>query len=383
MAGTRAIVIGGGIGGLAAGVALRRAGIDAAVYERSPEIGQLGSGLFLWTNGVRALHHLGLGERVEAMGTAVERFQYLSPSGKVLYEWPVGELGRRTGTPSVGVRRPELQALLAEEVGEALHLGAQCVGVAADADGVTVRFADGREERGDVLIGADGYDSVVATELGLQTEPRYGGYATWRGVVDLAHDSAPPGLARQHVGSDRQCLFLHVGHGRVYWAASQPTAEGELGPKTGLKEWLLAPYREFPEPVAALIEATDEASIRASGIFDREPKTSWGAGRVTLLGDAAHPMLPTQGQGACQALEDAVVLAKCLAAAADPAEGLREYERRRIPRATEFVEGSREVARRGQVKSPIARLIRPLIFKRIMGRMRAHREKLLEADVLS
>jgi len=370
----RVIVVGGGIGGLAAAVSLRRAGIDARVFERASELGEVGSAFFVWTNGMRALMELGLADQVEALGDRVERSEYASRGGKILVEWNVGGVARRLGAPNVAVPRSDLQRVLAEAAGDALELGRECTGVSQDGSGVTAHFADGGEERGDVLIGADGIDSRVADALGLQTERRYGGYSVFRAVAPFRHEAFPAGTFRQSLGRGTSFLFLPVGQGRVYWAASQVAPQSGRPPAAALKEWMLSAFAGYAAPIVPMIEATPAEDIRWLEIFDRDPKARWGEGRVTLLGDAAHAMLPTMAQGACQSLEDAVVLARCFATAADPVSALRAYETRRIERATGYVVHSRRIARMGASRNPIACAIRDRMLKRVMARMIPRRE---------
>src|SRR5262245_56116800 len=161
----RVIIVGGGIGGLAAAVSLRRAGVEATVFERAAELGEVGSAFFVWTNGMRALQEMGLADQVEALGDQIEHSEYSSRSGKLLAEWQCGDVARRLGAPNVAVPRSDLQRVLAEAARDALVLGRECTGVTQDDSGVTARFADGGEEQGDVLVAADGINSVVAESL--------------------------------------------------------------------------------------------------------------------------------------------------------------------------------------------------------------------------
>jgi 2-polyprenyl-6-methoxyphenol hydroxylase-like FAD-dependent oxidoreductase len=370
----RVIVVGGGIGGLAAAVGLRRAGVDVKVYERFTEVGEVGSAFFVWTNGMKALGELGLADKVEPLGDRIERSEYSSRGGKLLAEWRCGDVARRLGAPNVAVPRSDLQRVLAEAAGDALQLGRECTGVSQDDSGVTVRFADGAEERGDVVVAADGIHSVVADQLGLQTELTYGGYSVYRAVTPFQHDAFPRDTFRQHLGRGNSFLFLPVGQGRAYWAASEVAAQSGRPPSDRLKEHMLSTFGKFAPPVVPMIEATPEADIRWLEIFDREPKTGWGERRVTLLGDAAHAMLPTMAQGACQSMEDGVVLAKCLAGESDPVAALRAYEQRRMERANGYVVHSRRIARMGGSKSPIACAIRDRMLPRVMARMIPKRE---------
>ena len=351
---TRAIVVGGGIGGLTTGIALKQAGVDTVVFERTDEYKEAGTGLHIAINAMRALRELGLAEQViERCGTPVERMEFRDSQGKLLMEWPVSELAGRLGVPAVGVTRTTLQALLLEKTGDAVQLGVEVTGFDQDADGVTVRLADGREERGDFLVGADGIWSQTRISLIGDGEPHYAGYLTSRAVIDFDRTLAPLGLFRQFWGRGQVFIAYRVADGRLFWvAATRRDSEGNGG---GLdRRALQERYRTFAEPVPAIIEATPEEAIVEVEAKDRSPVKRWGEGRVTLLGDAAHPMSPTQGQGACQAIEDAVVLRTSLSRTGDVVQALRAYEERRIPRTAKFVRQARIIGRLGCWQAPLA-----------------------------
>ena len=328
----RAVIVGGGIGGLAAAIALRRAGWTPTVFERAQELREVGAGITLWTNAVKVLRRIGVGEQVEALATPLRKSEVRRWDGKLLTELDLGPLSDRLGAPTVGIHRADLQRVLADAVGPDLTLGAACVGFRQDATGVWARFSDGREERGDVLIGADGLRSVVRSQLLGPEKPRYAGYTAWRGVAAVDRPEVPSGVTLLALGRGSQVGYLPIGGGRMYWFATVNVPEGRSDipgrTKGGLLDW----FADWYPPVPAVIEATDEAAIFRNDILDRPPVRTWGAGRVTLLGDAAHPTTPNLGQGGCMAIEDALVLARCLAGATDPPAALRAYEAQRYKR---------------------------------------------------
>jgi 2-polyprenyl-6-methoxyphenol hydroxylase-like FAD-dependent oxidoreductase len=365
----RAIIVGGGIGGVTAAHALRRIGIDARVFERAPtlEAIQIGAGLYLWSNSLQALDHIGLAEPVYAIGAPVEKGQFLTWQGKLLGSWAVGDIGRMLGGATLGVSRPELHRVLAEPLDdEVLTLGAVCTGFTQDNDGVTAHFADGREERGTILVGADGLMSVVRRQLLGDSSPRHAGYVGCRAICHYDDEAAPHGVMRVFWGRGARMVHYRVTGGRMYWLAlARGHAEG--GHRAGgRKAPLLHRYAGWTPPIEAVIEATDEAAIHESDIVDRDPVSRWGEGRVTLLGDAAHPMTPNQAQGACQAIEDAVALGNAVKRDRDPVAALRDYEARRRKRATTFVKTSRRVGRMGLWESRIACALRDQVILRTL-----------------
>ena len=339
----RALVVGGGLGGLAAGCALRQAGIHATVFERATDLGkvQIGGGIQVRSNGMRVMQRLGLAERVADAGQVIETYDIRDYRGRRIGLWPVGEFGRALGAPTVGIRRSELHRVLAEaQESGTVRLGAECTGFAQDPAGVRARFANGGEERGDFLVAADGAHSALRAQLLGAARPRYAGFAIRRAIAEFRDPRLPEGSFVMWYGHRACFLAYHVRPGQLYWYEGHPAPEGTRDPEGGVKAAILDRVRGFAEPVAAAIEATEEGAIHQVDMAGRDPSPRWGEGRVTLLGDAAHAMPFTQGQGLNQALEDAWVLARCVQGAPDVASALRAYEAARMPRTAEIVRGS-------------------------------------------
>jgi 2-polyprenyl-6-methoxyphenol hydroxylase-like FAD-dependent oxidoreductase len=354
----KVVVAGGGIGGLTAAIALRRAGFEVVVFERAAELGEVGAGLLLAANARKALAKIGLAEAVTRLGTPASAGEIRSWHGKVLASIPADELEKKIGTPSAAVHRADLQVLLAREVGErTLRLGSEVGAFEQDDNSVKVLLADGGRQSADILIGADGLRSRVRARLYGPEEPRYAGYTAWRAVVEPEEKLLPWGEGFESWGRGARFGCAHIGKGRVYWFATANAPEGEKdgppGSLDGAKAKLLRLFSGWHWPVADLIKAAEEGTILRTDIYDRDPLGGrWGEGRVTLLGDAAHPMTPNLGQGACQAIEDAVVLARCLGERGATAESLRSYERLRAERVAMVVRRSRRVGLFGQAKNP-------------------------------
>jgi 2-polyprenyl-6-methoxyphenol hydroxylase-like FAD-dependent oxidoreductase len=378
----RALVVGGGIGGLAAAIALRRAGWAADVVERARELGEVGAGIALWANGLAALERLGLGERVRALAMPEGIAGIRLPDGERLFDTASEALRARHGTLVVVLHRAELHGALLDALGrDRVRTGATCVGFAQDASGVTARFADGTTERAALLVGADGLHSVVRAQLHGDGAPRYAGYTSWRGVTRIDAGRVVPA---ETWGRGARFGMTPLADGRVYWFATKDAPPGARSPD-GERAELLRTFGGWHEPIRALIEATPDDAILRHDIADRPPLGRWGEGRVTLLGDAAHPMTPNLGQGACQALEDAVALGRALAAGyplaggPDVARALRAYERARLPRANAFVRRSRAAGEMGQWRHPVAVAVRTFLGRHLFPRLQGR----LLADVLA
>jgi 2-polyprenyl-6-methoxyphenol hydroxylase-like FAD-dependent oxidoreductase len=310
------------------------------------------------------LARLGVADAVLARSTPIERFEFRTWRGEPLATWPVGEVTGALGHPTVGINRSDLHAALAAALEPGtLRLGVACTRFAQDRDGVTVELSDGSSERGTLLIGADGINSAVRTQLRGPLVPRYAGYTTWRGVLDFPEDEAEPGLARKLWGPGRRFLSYRIGDGRLYWLALTRAAEGGRDPEGGRRAAVLAEHRGWAEPVEAMIAATDEAAIARVDITDHAPLRRWGEGRVTLLGDAAHAMTPNKGQGACQALEDALVLSRRLADEGEVARALRAYEAERRRRTAGFQRESRVIGTLGRWRTRAACGVRDRIIR--------------------
>jgi 2-polyprenyl-6-methoxyphenol hydroxylase-like FAD-dependent oxidoreductase len=359
-----ALIIGGGIGGLAAGVALRRIGYQVRVCERAGEWREVGAGLLLAPNALKALQYLDLSAAVEAAGIPLERAEIRTRRGDLLTAMPAGAIGKRVGAPTVCLHRADLLALLAGALDpEVLRLGRECTGVEQEGTRVTARFAGGPEEQGDFLIGADGLRSVVREHVPGMKPLRYAGYTAWRGIAACERPGFAAATACETWGCGLRFGFVPTDRRRVYWYATMNAPEGAHDPEGRRKQELLKRFARWHDPIPTLIEATEEATILRNDVYDREPARQWGQGRITLLGDAAHPTTPNLGQGACQALEDAVVLARCLAAGADTPAALRAYEAERMPRTRRIVQQSRRIGSIGQWENPWACGLRDLLTR--------------------
>lgn len=362
--GPRALIIGGGIGGLAAAIALRRLGIEAVVYERAPELGEVGAGLSLWANAMQALHQLGLAEAVAAAGAPVAHSQLRTWDGRVLSEFTLGGPAAAPGTTSVCIHRAHLQEVLLRALDPSVvRLGFHCLGFQQDTAGVVARFANGEEARADFLVGADGIHSMVRAQLHPDQKLRYAGYLAWRGIAPLEHPSLAEGRTFVNWGRGRTFGALAIGPGRVYWFGTSNSAAGSPEPPVARQQEVLACFSGWQEPVAALVQATPGAEILRNDVYDLKPLNHWGEGRVTLLGDAAHAATPNLGQGACQSLEDAVALAQAFKANNEVAAALRKYEAFRRGRTAFIIRLSRWQGTLEQWENPLACRLRNAAVK--------------------
>ncbi len=371
----RVIVIGSGIAGLSTAIALRKVGVEVAVYERAPELREVGAGISLWANALRALDHLGAGDSVRTVSLRMTRSEIRGRNGrKVMIAMSSAELERRFALPEIVrmIHRAELVGALAAHLPAGVaRYGHECVSVEGNDSGATVRFANGHTDAGDVVIGADGIHSVVRASLFGKEEPRYAGYTCWRGICPRPA-GVEPGYVGEWWGRGKRVGITTLPDDRVYWWATKNAPLHSEMPDA--RAFLAAEFADWADPVPTLVATTPADHYFHNDIIDRPPVRVWSKGRVGVIGDAAHPTTPNLGQGGCVAIEDAVVLARRLAKASDPARGLEAFTAERVARTTAVTRESWRLGSVGQkegkltcwmrdaVLGPLARMLGPKEF---------------------
>jgi 2-polyprenyl-6-methoxyphenol hydroxylase-like FAD-dependent oxidoreductase len=355
------IVVGAGIGGLSAAIGLREAGHEAVVLEQAPRIEPVGAGITLFANAMQALERLGARDAVAARGAAAQRSAILTSDGRVLAEVP-----RDLLDGAVALHRADLHEVLAEFAGAGtVQLDVKVQAIEQDADGVVVRDHDGHEHRADLVVGADGLHSVVRGTIS-KAKPKYGGYTAWRGVASKSFEA---GRLTESWGTGERFGLVDIGR-RTYWFATKNAKEGEADEPGGRKAELQRRFASWHEPIAAALDATHDHAILRNDVYHLAPLSNWHRGRVVLLGDAAHAATPGVGQGAAQAIEDAVVLSGQLAQRGELDDLLTEYEAARIPRTTFVQQQSRRVDRVAQLGNARLCTLRNAVFARLPERVR-------------
>jgi 2-polyprenyl-6-methoxyphenol hydroxylase-like FAD-dependent oxidoreductase len=343
-------IVGGGIGGVATAVALHQAGIDAVVYERAPRLREVGAGMMLWPNATRVLRTFGLLEDVLARSGSSTHFLVRASSGAVLMNIALGEFD----VPAICMRRSDLLGvLLAKLPPGSIRLGHTLSKLEQARDKVRISFEGGFVAEHDAVIGADGIRSQVRSELFGHSDPIYRGYMVWRGVARHDGKAILPGANSETWGIGKRFGILNTGPGKFTWYAAVNVPPDHLDAHGGRKRELLEAFLGWHEPIADLIAATNDDQIMKNGAYDLVPLRRWGEGRVTLLGDAAHPCTPNLGQGGCMALEDAAVLAKCFGQETSPVVALRRYETLRRQRTRHIQQRSRLMGEIGQWENRI------------------------------
>ena len=329
-------VIGAGLGGLATAIALRQQGIDVQVYEKAKEFREAGSGLALFPNGLKFLEAIepGLVETIKNSGCPLSKIVFKKISGETIRTTSTDKIVEKYGQTIVTVWWCRLQKILASLVPDnSIHLDYRCIGFEQSDDSVIINFANGKTVQADFVIGADGFNSVVRNKLVGDGEPRYLGSMSWRAVIKWEQNLLNPNEIVRFIGEKQFLFLINVGNGYLSWVTRKFAPECYISNNVEeMKSRLLHDLTNWAEPIRHLIEITPPEKIFEAPICDRLPLSSWSQGRVTLVGDAAHPMSPSMGQGANSTFEDAWVLAQCIAKFSTLKEALIEYEKERCER---------------------------------------------------
>ena len=347
--GVRVIIIGAGIGGTSAGIALQRLGHDVRIYDQIRENRPVGAALSLWPNGVKVLNWLGLRDEVAVLGGRMDTMAYVDGhTGDTMCRFSLDPVTDQTGQRSYPVARADLQGLLMDTVGaDRIHLNMRMVDIAQNDDEVTVTFENGETATADLVIGADGARSLTRDYvLGVPTERRYSGYTNFNGLVPIDPQIGPDDQWTTYVAEGKRVSVMPIAGDRFYFFCDVPQESGiPYDRSTGI-----APLRDafagWAPGVQTLLEAIDPAtSFNRVEIWDVDPFHTWTRGRVVLLGDSAHNTAPDIGQGACSALEDSYVLGLLFATTSLGIEDtLRRYEHARTQRAADLVLRARKRA---------------------------------------
>ena len=371
-------IVGAGIGGLALALGLARADKRLRVYEQAPQLREIGAGVSLSPNAVKGLRYLGVGERLEALAdeppTQVTRHY---ANGKVLVNFRRHHTPQELGAPYFQAHRADLHDLLRDELAalqpDALALGRELTTVSGDAAGAYVLgFADGSQAGADLLVGADGLKSTVRREVFSEPEPEFSGFVAWRGLVtrdELGARQSRPG-SMVFVAPGRMFVRYPVRHGELqnfvaFSRAERWTAEGWS--QTGHIDTVRDVFADFHDDARVVLRAFSGVRCHKWGLFSRRPLPRWVRGRATVLGDAAHPMLPWLGQGAATAIEDAVILCRALIQFADADEALRRYENARRERVNIIHRESLHGGDRLMQQDPDELARKPVITEETLG----------------
>jgi 2-polyprenyl-6-methoxyphenol hydroxylase-like FAD-dependent oxidoreductase len=348
-------VVGAGIGGLTAAIALRAKGIDVEIYEAAPEPRVTGTALGLASNATKVLRALGIDLVTEASCRALEHFEFRTARGALIRALPGAAITAELGHPFVSIHRNELIRTLRIATGNTpIHYGAEVIEVRTERSGARATCVDGTDVRAGVLVGADGFRSAVRSMVVGEQAPSEYGYVCWLATVRFTHPRMVPGYTGHYWGRGQRFGLIDIGGGMAYWWGTKNMPAVRARDWNGDKADILSAFDGWASEVVEAIEQTPATAIVSVPAQDRRVLKQWGRGPITLLGDAAHPMLTSRSQGASSAVEDGYVLAEAIARIPDVVEALRAYEDRRRKRAAMLVRSSRRLNRLEQAQNPLA-----------------------------
>lgn len=337
----KVVIIGAGMGGMSAAIALRQIGIDTAVYERVTENKPVGAAISVWSNGVKCLNYLGLQDETAKLGGIVETMSYLDAhTGETMCRFSMQPLIDQVGQRPYPIARAELQLMLMQAYGvDDINFGMKMVSVADGDDAATATFADGTTVTADVIIGADGASSLTREYvLGGPVTRRYAGYVNFNGLVDTDDAIGPATEWTTYVGDGKRVSVMPVAGGRFYFFFDVVEPEGVRYERGTAREVLRGHFAGWAPGVQTLIDKLDPLTTNRVEILDLDPFHTWVKGRVAVLGDAAHNTTPDIGQGGCSAMEDAIALQWAFKDnPADVHAALAAYQAARTERAGELV----------------------------------------------
>lgn len=366
----RALVVGAGIGGLAAGRVLREAGFEVSILERAPDLKPTGAGISLWPNATHVLRRLGVagdlpGSKAFSPSSGLHRWD-----GRLIVTLDLMEIERRHGAPMLFLQRTTLHdALLRGGIRELVRANAEVVDVEESTDGVRAVLRDGETVEADLLVGADGIRSKVRATLLGDGPPRSTGLVAYRALTEVPSFDFDVG---DFWGRERTFGVIELDGNRLFWIATKRISADEP-PEGNLISSLLERHRDWAPVIPRIIEATKPEEVMRHELFDRKPTKRWVSKRIALLGDAVHPMHPFLGQGACQALEDAEAIGHALRTQSDIPAALQMYQEQRWRRAAFITKRSRGMGLVAHAKLAPVRAVRDRLL--MLAPERVHRRQ--------
>ncbi|HEY8401634.1 MAG TPA: FAD-dependent monooxygenase [Cytophagaceae bacterium] len=372
----KGIILGGGIAGLTTAIALNKIGIEASIYEKAPQVRAVGAGLVLGANAVMILQKLGIAEDILQAGKILSRLCILDEFGKVITETDSIRVSKKYGTDNFAIHRVDLHMVLQKYIeGSKIVTGKECIRVAETDNGVTVHFADGTTEQADFLVAADGIHSNIRKQFLPSSLPRYAGYTCWRAVIDREPAGFDNMMFSETWGRNGRFGIVPLANNKIYWFACVNSAPDKQSNKTNSIRILKDSFSKYHSPINEIIDLTRQEEILWGDIIDLKPIKQFAFGKTVLIGDAAHATTPNMGQGACQAIEDAYILASCFTQEKNIHKAFRLFESKRIQRTTTIVNRSWSLGKIAQWENPLACKIRNSLIRAIPA---SYNEKQME-----
>ncbi|HLR68025.1 MAG TPA: FAD-dependent monooxygenase [Virgibacillus sp.] len=357
------IVIGGGIGGLCTTLMLQKNGDDVQLFEAAAQIKAVGAGIGVGSNALAALYETGVGEQIEQRGNPLHEMIFQNEQGVQLNKMDFTKFAQEFGLNSFTIHRADLHHVLYQSIKpNTIHLNKRCFDFKQTKTGVEVYFDDSTQVEGDIIIAADGIHSVFRNKLIPHAKTRYAGYTCWRGVVETDDHRFTKQTSYELWGRAGRIGIVPLKGKQVYWFACVNGKPNDPKYKNRTPMDVAQIFSSFPEHITQLIRLTKEDELLHHDIYDLKPLNQFVYGRIVLLGDAAHATTPNMGQGAGQALEDAIVFVKSLNKEKDLHKAFNRYENKRIKRTKKIIKMSRNIGIGAQLENPFAIAIRNKLF---------------------
>lgn len=349
---------------MCAALALQQAGIEATVYEAASRFRGLGAGVGLAANAMQGLQRLGVMDDVVARGKQLDALVIFDEHGREISNMDTRRLSNKYGINNFVIHRADLhEVLLSHLKPDTVVLGKRCEEITQQGDQVQVLFADGSHATADLLIAADGISSVVRQQLVPDSVPRYAGYTCWRAVIENPGVDINKMISAETWAPEGRVGIAPLLDDKIYWYACINAPQRDEKMRRMTPEKLARHFEKVHSPVEAVLASTSQDQLIWNDIADLKPLKHFVYGRVVLLGDAAHATTPNMGQGACQAIEDAVVLAQCLKQEPVLANALKRYEKRRKARTAKVIQLSRTLGEVAHWRNPLLSRLRNTLFR--------------------
>jgi 2-polyprenyl-6-methoxyphenol hydroxylase-like FAD-dependent oxidoreductase len=360
----RFAIVGAGIGGLTLAIALQRKGFNVSVFENAPSLKPLGAGLALAANAVNAFSEIGIADAVLNAGSILRKLMIKDDSGRILAETDSEKVSKKYNTVNnFTIHRADLHEVLLAQLSTNVHLRKGCIDFIRTPNGVKLIFQDGTNHDTDYVIACDGVHSIFRKKLLPESQPRYAGYTCWRAVIDTVPSSVDMQVTSETWGRGSRFGIAPLNNGRLYWFACINAKENDPTMRSYRVKDLLNHFRTFHSPVPEILQHTRDEQLIWNDIIDIKPITKFAFGRIVLMGDAAHATTPNMGQGACLAIEDAVILANTIANTHSVELAFIAFEQKRIQRTTTVVNDSWKLGRIAQWESPLLIKMRNMLLR--------------------